>query len=114
MRLKGKIAIVTGGGSGDRPCESSLSAAVASKAASIRSEDFRVSLTNASGDSSYPVASFTWLLVPKNCVDPAQSTTRKGFLQSMLTDGQGFAKDLGYARLPNELVEQELAAVEKL
>jgi hypothetical protein len=32
----------------------------------------------------------------------------------MLTDGQGFAKDLGYARLPNELVEQELAAVEKL
>jgi hypothetical protein len=23
----------------------------------------------------------------------------------MLTDGKGFAKDLGYARLPNELVE---------
>jgi uncharacterized protein YndB with AHSA1/START domain len=46
----------------------SLPAAAASKAASIRGEDFRVSLTNASGESSYPVASFTWLLIPKTSV----------------------------------------------
>jgi phosphate transport system substrate-binding protein len=90
----------------------SLSAAAASKAGSIRGEDFRVSLTNASGESSYPVASFTWLLVPKNSLDPAKRAALKDFLQWMLTDGQGFAADLGYARLPNKLIKEELAAVE--
>jgi phosphate transport system substrate-binding protein len=92
----------------------SLSAAAASKTASIRSNDFRVSLTNASGESSYPIASFTWLLIPKNSVVPASGAALKDFLQWMLTDGQGFAVDLGYASLPNELVREELAAVEKL
>jgi phosphate transport system substrate-binding protein len=91
----------------------SLSAAAASKAASIRGEDFRVSLTNASGESSYPVASFTWLLVPKISA-PAKRAALKGFLQWMLTNGQGFAEGLGYARLPNELVRKELARVGKL
>ena len=91
----------------------SLSAAAASKAASIRGEDFRVSLTNASGESSYPVASFTWLLVPKTSV-PAKHAALKRFLEWILTNGQGFAEDLGYARLPNELIRKELAAVTKL
>ena len=91
----------------------SLSAAAASKAASIRGEDFRVSLTNASGESSYSVASFTWLLIPKTSV-PAKHALLKGFLEWMLTNGQGFAEDLGYARLPNELIKKELAAVTKL
>ncbi len=92
----------------------SLSAAAASKTASIRGDDFRVSLTNASGESSYPIASFTWLLVPKKSIVPAEGAALKRFLQWMLTDGQGFAADLGYARLPNELIREELAAVEKL
>jgi ABC-type phosphate transport system substrate-binding protein len=70
-------------------------------------------LTNASGESSYSVASFTWLLIPKTSV-PAKHAPLKGFLEWMLTNGQGFAEDLGYARLPNELIKKELAAVTKL
>jgi phosphate transport system substrate-binding protein len=91
----------------------SLSAA-ASTAKSIRGEDFRVSLTNASGESSYPVASFTWFLVPKNGLVPAKSAALRSFLRWMLTDGQGFAESLGYARLPEELRRKELAVVGRL
>lgn len=92
----------------------SLSAAAASKAKSIRGEDFRVSLTNASGESSYPVSSFTWFLVPKNGLVPAKSAALRSFLRWMLTDGQEFAEGLGYARLPEELSRKELASIGRL
>jgi phosphate transport system substrate-binding protein len=73
-----------------------------------------VSLTNASGESSYPVAGFTWLLVPKNSLVPAKGAALKSFLLWMLIDGQGFTEDLGYAKLPNELTSKELAVVAKM
>jgi phosphate transport system substrate-binding protein len=92
----------------------SLSAAAAAKAKSIRGEDFRVSLTNASGESSYPVASFTWFLVPKNGLVPAKSAALRSLLRWMLTDGQGFAEGSGYARVPEELSRKELAIVGRL
>jgi phosphate transport system substrate-binding protein len=92
----------------------SLSAAAASKAKSIRGEDFRVSLTNASGEASYPVASFTWFLVPKSGSVPAKGAALRSFLRWMLTDGQGFAEGLGYARLPEELSKKELVIVGRL
>jgi phosphate transport system substrate-binding protein len=70
----------------------SLSAAAASMAKSIRGEDFRVSLTDASGESSYPVASFTWFLVAKNGSVPTKGAALRSFLRWMLIDGQAFAK----------------------
>ena len=38
----------------------------------------------------------------------------RSFLRWMLTDGQGFAEGLGYARLPEELSTKELAIVGRL
>jgi phosphate transport system substrate-binding protein len=92
----------------------SLSAAAASMAGAIHGEDFRISLTNAPGESSYPVASFTWLLVPTDSLAPAKRVEFKRFLQWVLNDGQGFAEDLGYARLPDELTKRELGVIAKL
>ena len=71
-------------------------------------------MTNASGETSYPVVSFTWFLVPKNGLVPAKSAALRSFLRWMLTDGQGFAEGLGYARLPQELSTKELAIVGRL
>jgi len=92
----------------------SLSAAAASKAKSVHGEDFRVSLTNASGESAYPIASFTWLLIPTQSLPPAKRVALKEFLQWMLMDGQAFTSDLGYAQLPVVLIEMERGAVAKL
>ena len=47
--------------------------AAAAGAAKDMPEDFRVSITNAPGDDTYPIASFTWLLVPDQIKDAVQA-----------------------------------------
>jgi phosphate transport system substrate-binding protein len=67
--------------------------------------DFRVSITNAEGAGSYPIASFTWLLVRKDNKDPAKAKLIKDFLTWMLTpEAQAMAAGLHYAPLPKEVV----------
>jgi phosphate transport system substrate-binding protein len=76
--------------------------------------DFRVSLTNPPGDKSYPIASFTWLLIPEKIDDPKKGKAITGFLKWMLKDGQRFAPGLLYAPLPKEVVAMEEKAVGKV
>jgi phosphate transport system substrate-binding protein len=73
--------------------------------------DFRVSITNAAGKTAYPIASFTWLLIPSKIQDGAKRDAIKGFLKWMLADGQGQVEQLSYAKLPKEVVEQESKAI---
>src|SRR5579863_1773132 len=42
--------------------------------------DFRVSITNAPGKDAYPIASFTWLLVPVPSKDPSKGKILADFL----------------------------------
>src|SRR5205823_5568364 len=51
-------------------------------AASVKSmpADFRVSITNAPGKGVYPIASFTWLLVPVQFKEGAKANIMKDFL----------------------------------
>ncbi len=76
--------------------------------------DFRVSITNAPGKGVYPISSFTWILLYENPKDKAMSKTFMDFMNWMLTDGQKFAKDLGYAPLPAAVVTMEQAALKKI
>jgi phosphate transport system substrate-binding protein len=39
--------------------------------------DYRVSITNAPGADSYPISSFTWLLIPVHSDDPAKGRVLK-------------------------------------
>jgi phosphate transport system substrate-binding protein len=70
-------------------------------------EDFRVSITNAPGDKSYPISTFTWLLIPKEIQDATKREAIKGFLAWMLTSGQKDAPSLSYAPLPKSVVAKE-------
>ncbi len=70
-------------------------------------EDFRVSITNASGKDSYPISSFTWLLIPAQIQDAGKREAIKGFLNWMLADGQGYCEGLAYAKLPAAVVVKE-------
>ncbi len=91
----------------------SVSAAAAGVAKEMP-EDFRVSITNAPGKTSYPISSFTWLLIPSKIQDGAKRDAIKGFLKWMLSDGQGYAEQLSYAKLPKEVVAMELKAINKI
>ena len=86
------------------PSLESVTAAAASAKLS-KDTDFRVSITNAPGAGSYPISSFTWLLVPKDAKDVAKAKLLKDFLTWMITpDAQAMANELHYASLPAEVV----------
>ena len=80
----------------------------------VMPEDFRVSITNAPGKNAYPIASFTWLLIPEKFKDAGKRDALKKFLTWAITDGQGFAENLSYAKLPKEVVDKELKAINKI
>jgi len=73
--------------------------------------DFRVSITNAPGKDAYPIASFTWLLIPEQSKDAAKGKILVDFLNWMMTDGQKMTAALSYAPLPDGVVQKEKEAV---
>src|SRR5207244_13349412 len=77
-------------------------------------DDFRVSITNPDGKDAYPIASFTWLLLYQNPTDKERARVMVDFLKWAITDGQKFAPDLGYAPLPQTVVDKEMAAIGKV
>jgi phosphate transport system substrate-binding protein len=91
----------------------SVTAAAAAMAKNIHA-DFRASLTNPSDEKAYPIASFTWILVPKTISNIDKRNEIVKFLRWMLTDGQTYPKLLNYAPLPEEIVAKELIAVESI
>jgi phosphate transport system substrate-binding protein len=67
--------------------------------------DFRVSITNAPGAASYPISSFTWLLVRRDTPDPAKARQLRDFLTWMISpEAQQIAQELHYSPLPQEVV----------
>jgi len=88
--------------------------AAASSAASKMPADFRVSITNAPGKGVYPVSSFTWLLLFENPKDKQRSRLMVDFMKWALSDGQKFAPELGYAPLPQGVIDLELPALAKI
>jgi phosphate transport system substrate-binding protein len=91
-------------GSFVQPSLESVTAAAAS-AKLGKDTDFRVSITNAPGAASYPISSFTWLLVHKDAKDAAKAKLVKDFLTWMITpEAQAMANELHYASLPSEVV----------
>jgi phosphate transport system substrate-binding protein len=77
--------------------------AAAAAAAKSMPADYRVSITNAQGDTSYPISSFTWFLIPTHSADSAKTQTLKDFLTWMLDNGEKEASSMGYAPLPAQV-----------
>ena len=86
----------------------------AAKSVLIGGDDFRVSITNASGKHVYPISTFTWLLVPTEIRDPAKKAALRDLLRWMLTAGQKQCSSLGYAPLPASIASRELQSLSSL
>ncbi len=97
-----QIAVLNPAG---RFVEASLeSIAAACKAAEEpRWNRFSISLTNAPGADSFPIASFTWIYVRINATDKARADALGSFLDWIYSDGQQFAVQEGYSELPPQL-----------
>jgi len=77
-------------------------------------DDFRMYITNAGGEQSYPICGFTWLLIPKTFKDPAIGKTVTDFLKWYLATGEAEAASLYYAPLPESLVTKVQAQIDQV
>jgi phosphate transport system substrate-binding protein len=76
--------------------------------------DFRVSITNAPGKDSYPISSFTWLLIPAQSKDAAKGKILADFLDWMVNDGQKLTSALSYAPLPDSVAQKVKDAIKQV
>jgi phosphate transport system substrate-binding protein len=88
---------------------------VTAAAASVKQmpADYRVSITNAPGKDSYPISSFTWLLVPNPATDAAKGKIIKDFLNWML-DHESEVTALNYAPLPASVAAKVKVTISQL
>jgi phosphate transport system substrate-binding protein len=92
----------------------SLESVTAAMATAQIPDDFRFSMTNAPGATSYPVSGATWLLVYQQQSDPAKGKKLVEFLKWALTKGEDMSKQLDYAPLPAELRDRVLKRVDEI
>jgi len=95
------------------PTIDAVTAAAAGTIASTPA-DLRVSITNADGATSYPISSYTYLLVYQDQKDATKGKALIDFLWWGIHDGEKFAKDLQYAPLPDELVKRTEAKINSI
>jgi phosphate transport system substrate-binding protein len=96
------------------PAEAEFLTSAAASAAGSMPPDFRVSLTDAPGANAYPMASITWIVVPRRDGDSDKRRAITGFLDWMLVQGQATTARLGYAPLPKEFIAREVKQVNLL
>jgi phosphate transport system substrate-binding protein len=93
-----------------------VTAAAAATAKSLPANtDYRISIVDAPGAESYPISSFTWILVYQHQKDPVKGKKLVAFLNWALTDGQKDAPPLDYAPLPTDMaskVKARLATID--
>jgi phosphate transport system substrate-binding protein len=86
------------------PSVASATAAAAGAAQALPANtDYRISIVNAPGADSYPISSFTWILVYQHQTDATKGKKLIDFLNWALTEGEAEASSLDYAPLPSSM-----------
>ncbi|MGA9151181.1 MAG: hypothetical protein WBZ36_11435 [Candidatus Nitrosopolaris sp.] len=79
----------------------------------------KVSMLNSPGSTTYPIASFTYLLLPKDMstnpgLDQTKARALVDFISWAITDGQKLAANLGYVPLPAVVVKHNQDTLKSL
>ncbi|HEY6251178.1 MAG TPA: phosphate ABC transporter substrate-binding protein PstS [Candidatus Angelobacter sp.] len=85
-------------------------------AASVKEmpDDFRVSITNPPGKTAYPIASFTWLLIPLKWSDSVKEKAMVDYLNWMVDSGEKMTESLFYAPLPKNVATKVKAKIKEI
>ena len=95
------------------PTIENVSAAAAGSVGTM-TDDMRVKITNADGANSYPISSYTYILVRKDQKDSVKGKALVDFLWWAAHDGGKFTRDLHYAPLPSEVVTKVEAKINSI
>lgn len=70
-------------------------------------------LPDPDGEASYPIVSFSWLLLYERYPEAKKAKALKEIVAWGLTEGQNYAEELGYIPLPQNVVSRALEIVNR-
>ena len=76
--------------------------------------NLRVFIPDPDGADSYPIVTFSWLLLKEKSGNPAKQEALKRFVKWGLSEGQRFSNDLGFIRLPVDVAERSRVALNRV
>lgn len=77
-------------------------------------DHMRAFIADPTGDEAYPIATFTWMVFYQSGQDAEKVEAIKQMIEYGLTDGQEMAEELGYIRMPEEVIEKVRSAAENI
>jgi phosphate transport system substrate-binding protein len=92
----------------------SLEAASKTLEAVTLPDNLRAFISDPEGKDSYPIVTYTWLLVPKQYTDPIKAKAIEAMVEYGLTEGQKASEELGYVPLPQKVIAKVAAAADQL
>jgi phosphate transport system substrate-binding protein len=93
------------------PSIETVAAAAATKP-SVSSTDF--SIVDATGDNSYPISGYTWVMLHQAPDDPGRAKLVQTVLEWVVTKGQDLAKSVNYVPLPDSVQQQALKVIAQM
>ncbi|MDF0551951.1 phosphate ABC transporter substrate-binding protein PstS [Kamptonema sp. UHCC 0994] len=75
-------------------------------------ENLRAFIPDPEGADSYPIVSYTWMLIPKKVTDPNKAKAIEAMIEYGLNEGQKVSAELGYVPLPENVKEKVAAAAD--
>jgi phosphate transport system substrate-binding protein len=95
------------------PTETSGQSALA-EASRSPADALRIFITDPAAPEAYPVVTFSWLLLYKQYPDEKTRLALKSFVAWGLTEGQAFARDLGFLPLPEVVASRGKTALDAI
>jgi phosphate transport system substrate-binding protein len=77
-------------------------------------ENLRAFFPDPDGKDSYPIVTYSWLLLYKQYDDQHKAAALKQYIKWCLTEGQAFNESLGYVRLAPQVIARTMAAVDNI
>ncbi len=96
-----------------KPNDSSPTETLANTAAKMPA-NLRLFLPDPDGDTSYPIVTYSWLLLNNHYDDRNKEGRLKEFVEWGLTKGQKFGLELGYAPLPDQVADMAVKALHNI
>ncbi|MGY6529391.1 MAG: phosphate ABC transporter substrate-binding protein PstS [Cyanobacterium sp.] len=77
-------------------------------------DNLRAFITDPEGANSYPIVTYSWIMVYEQYDDPQLAIAIEAMIQYALTEGQNVAEELGYIALPPNVVARVAEAADRL
>jgi len=77
-------------------------------------ENLRVFFPDPDGQDSYPIVTYSWLLLYRQYDDAPKLGALKQFVRWCLTAGQEFNESLGFVRLPPQIIARAMEALDNI